>query len=219
MIPLRAHIRHLLWAGVATAVVCAILIQWVDIPLARFFENYKQTWWSMFFAAITDFASGYIWYPVGVLGIIAAYTRHKWRGSNPARLIQEKRAWLFMIVTMASTGAAINILKVVIGRERPRLLFRDGTSGFHPFNLNLSDCGFPSGHTQAIWAAMLCLCIIYPPLRWIALIAAVLVSASRIVITAHFAGDVTAGMYIAVVGVVLWRYWFERKGISLTLRA
>jgi len=209
--------RQLLWAGVATALVTAALITWVDIPLALFFNGYRQTWWAEFFNQITDFASGWIWYPAALLGIGAAYLQHKVRTPNPAGWIREVRAWTFMIVTMASSGIFINVLKLAVGRERPRLLFRDGTSGFHPFNLNLTDCGFPSGHTQSICTAMLTLAFIYPPLRPLLFIVAVMVSASRIVIGAHYAGDVTAGIYIAVAATLLWKQWFERNGVSVRL--
>ena len=209
--------RQLLWAGAGTALVTAALIIWVDIPMALFFEGHRETWWVGFFERITDFASGWIWYPVAVLGLGAAYVRHKRRLPDPTAFLRETRAWLFMIVTMASSGIVINALKLAVGRERPRLLFRDGTSGFHPFDLNLSDCGFPSGHTQSIWTAMLALGFICPPLRPVFFVVAILISASRIIIGAHYAGDVTAGIYIAVVAALLWRQWFERQGMSVTL--
>ena len=106
---------------------------------------------------------------------------------------------------------------LAIGRERPRFLFRDGTTGFHPFDLNLTDCGFPSGHAQSISTAMLSLAFIYPPLRPLFFVVAVLISASRIIIGAHYASDVVAGIYIAVVAAVVWRQWFERNGLSVTL--
>ena len=59
--------RQLLWAGAGTALVTAALIIWVDIPMALFFEGHRETWWVGFFERITDFASGWIWYPVAVL--------------------------------------------------------------------------------------------------------------------------------------------------------
>jgi membrane-associated phospholipid phosphatase len=214
--PLR---RQLLMAGVGTALITAALITWVDIPLALFFNGYRPTWWAEFFNQITDFASGWIWYPVALLGIGAAYLRHKVRAPNPAEWVREARAWTFMIVTMASSGIFINALKLAVGRERPRLLFRDGTSGFHPFGLNLTDCGFPSGHTQSIWTAMLALGYIYPPLRPLFFFVAVTISASRIVIGAHYAGDVVASIYIATVAALLWQRWFEKNGASLRLYA
>ncbi len=211
--------RQLLLAGVGVALITAALITWVDIPLALFFESQRETWWVAFFEAITDFASGWIWYSVAVLGLLAAYLRHKRRTPDPAKFLRETRAWIFMIVTMASSGIFINALKLAIGRERPRLLFRDGTHDFHPFGLSLADCGFPSGHTQSIWTAMLALGFIFPPLRPLFFSVAVLISASRIIIGAHYAGDVTAGLYIAVVAAVLWRQWFQRHDLSVTLNS
>jgi membrane-associated phospholipid phosphatase len=209
--------RQLLWAGVGTTLITAALIKWVDIPLALFFEGQRETWWVTFFETITDFASGWIWYSIALLGILAAYVRYKRRMPDQAAFMHETRAWMFMIVTMAASGIFINALKLAIGRERPRLLFRDGTSNFHPFGLSLSDCGFPSGHTQSIWTAMLALGFICPPLRPVFFVVAVLISASRVIIGAHYAGDVVAGLYIAVIFALLWQQWFERHGISVTL--
>ena len=171
-----------------------------------------------FFAFITDFASGFIWYPVALAGIGAAYVRHKYRAPNPAAWIKESRAWIFMIITMASSGTIINAVKLLVGRERPRFLFRDGTADFHPLGLELADCSFPSGHTQSIWAAMLALSFLMPSLRPVFFAVAILVSASRVMIGAHYAGDVVAGLYIAVAATLLWRRWFERNGIALMLR-
>ena len=210
--------RRLLIAGVFTAVAVAVLMTWIDVPLALFFNGYRQTWWAEFFNIITNFANGGIWYSVAVLGIGAAYLRHRKKAPDQAAFAKELRAWLFMIVAMATSGTFVNAVKLAIGRERPRLLFRDGTTGFHPFGLDLADCGFPSGHTQSIWSATLALSFIYPPLRPLFFTVAVFVSASRIIIGAHYAADVAAGLYVAVFAVVLWRYWFERGGVTVNLR-
>jgi membrane-associated phospholipid phosphatase len=205
--------------GLGTAMVTAASIDCLDIPLALFFNQYIETWWSLAFRHITDVASGYIWYPVAVAGLIAAFVRHKRLSQNLAAWSRESRAWIFMIVTMATSGTFINLVKILVQRERPRLLFRDGTFGFHPFSfdLDLKDCSFPSGHTQSIWSAMLCLGFIAPPLRPLLFTVAVLVSASRVVIGAHYAGDVFAGMYVAFFAALMWRQWFEKGGVSVTL--
>ena len=209
--------RQLLWAGLATIPVVAALMIWVDAPLAIYFNSYRATWWADFFAFITNFATGAIWYSVAVLGIGFAWLRHKKRATNQTAFIKEMRAWLFMIVTMATSGTFVNAVKYAVGRERPRFLFRDGTTGFHPFGLDLEDCGFPSGHTQSIWTAMLCLGFLFPRLRPLFLVIATLIAASRIIIGAHYAGDVAASLYIAVFAVLMWRRWFERDGVSVRL--
>lgn len=209
--------RNLLIGGIVTAIVVAALITWVDVPLALYFNGYRQTWWAESFNFITDFANGGIWYSFAVLMIIVAYMRHRKRTPNEAVFRQQFRAWTFMIITMFTSGTFVNAMKLAIGRERPRLLLRDGTTGFHPFNLNLTDCGFPSGHTQSIWTAMLCLSFIYPPLRPVCIFVALMISASRIVIAAHYAGDVAASIYIAFFAAFLWKRWFEKDGLSVQL--
>ncbi len=210
-----------LWIwGVVTGFVCVASILWVDVSLALFLNGYRDTAWADFFAAITDFANGAIWYAVALVGIGLAYLRRKILPDLPdaARLSKEVRAWVFMIASMATSGILINIIKFVVGRERPRFLFREGTTDFHPLALRIADCSFPSGHTQSICAAMLCLAFLFPALRPLFFVIAVLVSASRVIIGAHYLADVIASVFIAIAITLLWKRWFEREGLTVKLQ-
>lgn len=211
--------RTLAWWGVVTAAVVTVSVAWLDVPLAFFFNGHRETAWVGFFAAITDLANGLIWYPLALIGIAAAYLRHGARAaaSNPGRKRQETRAWLFMIASMASSGILINVMKFAIGRERPRFLIADGLAEFHPFGLRIADSSFPSGHTQSIWTAMLSLSFIFPALRPLFLLVAATIALSRIVVGAHYLGDVLASVFIAFATVLLWRQWFQKGGTSVTL--
>lgn len=212
------HRALALW-GIATAAVAGALIQWVDQPVALFFNTHRDTAWVAFFAAITDFANGFIWYSAALIGIGAAAWRHSPRAKhpNPVRKRQEIRAWLFMIVSMATSGILINVMKFAIGRQRPRFLFGDGTADFHPFALRIADSSFPSGHTQSIWTAMLALSFLFPPLRPVFLAIATPIALSRIIVGAHYLADVVASVFIAFATILLWRRWFTRDGTSLAL--
>jgi membrane-associated phospholipid phosphatase len=213
------HRALALW-GVATAVIAASLIQWIDVPIASFFHAHRESTWVAFFAAITDFANGVIWYSVALVGVGVAAFRHSARAKhpNPSRLRQEIRAWIFMIVSMLSSGILINVMKFAIGRPRPRFLFaEESTSGFSPFALKIADSSFPSGHTQSIWTAMLALSFLFPPLRPVFLAIATTIALSRIIVGAHFLADVVASIFIAFATVLLWRRWFTREGISVAL--
>ncbi|MGE4064080.1 MAG: phosphatase PAP2 family protein [Rhodospirillaceae bacterium] len=218
MMPDPLHRALVLW-GVATAITAAALIQWIDVPVATFFYAHRESGWVTFFTAITDLANGVIWYSVCLVGVAAA-ARHSARSKrpNPARLRQEVRAWVFMAVSMASSGILINAMKFAIGRQRPRFLFEEqASSGFYPFGLDIADSSFPSGHTQSIWTAMLALSFLFPPLRpWFLLMAAT-IGFSRIAVGAHFFADVVASIFIAFATVLLWRRWFTRDGIPVTL--
>jgi membrane-associated phospholipid phosphatase len=213
------HRTLVLW-GIATAVTAAALMQWADVPIATFFHTHRESGWVAFFAAITDLANGAIWYSVCVIGIAAAALRHSRRAKhpNPTRLRQEIRAWIFMAVSMVSSGILINAMKFAIGRQRPRFLFEEeSASGFYPFGLDIADSSFPSGHTQSIWTAMLALSFLFPPLRPWFLVIASTIAFSRIAVGAHFVADVVASIFIAFATVLLWRKWFTRDGVSVTL--
>lgn len=213
------HRALALW-GVATAVIAASLIQWVDIPIAEFFYDHRETGFVTFFKAITDFANGVIWYSLCLIGIGVAWFRLSPRGKwpNPARLRQEIRAWLFMAASMLTSGILINVMKFAIGRQRPRFLFGEEPSqGFYPFAVRIADSSFPSGHTQSIWTAMLALSFIFPPLRPVFLVIAAVIAFSRIAVGAHFLADVVTSVFIAFATVLLWRRWFARDGVSVTL--
>jgi membrane-associated phospholipid phosphatase len=214
------HRALVLW-GIATAVIAAALIQWIDIPVATFFYGQRETGWVAFFAAITDFANGAIWYSLCLIGVLIAAFRHSARAKNPnpVRLRQEIRAWVFMAVSMLSSGTLINVLKFAIGRQRPRFLFgEDSSFGFYPFGgVKIADSSFPSGHTQSIWTAMLALSFLFPALRPVFLAIATTVALSRIVVGAHFLADVVTSVFIAFAAVLLWQRWFTRDGISVTL--
>ena len=217
----QSRLARQLWIwGSVTALASVASILWVDIPLALLLNTYRDTPWADFFAAITDFANGAIWYALAVLGMGVAYVCRKTLPDTPdiARLSKELRAWGFMIISMATSGILINIIKLVVGRERPRFLFREGTADFHPFALRIADCSFPSGHTQSICAAMLCLAFLFPALRPLFFVVAVLVSASRVILGAHYFADVMASVFIAVAITLLWKRWFERGGTTVNLQ-
>ena len=64
---------------------------------------------------------------------------------------------------------------------------------------------------------MLCLALLFPRLRILFFTVAVFVSASRIVIGAHYAADVATSLYIAFFAVLVWKRWFEKDGINVRL--
>ena len=220
-LPGMSPLARQLWvSAIGTAAGTAGLIVWADVPTALYLHTYRDTEWAIFFASITDFANGAIWYTVAALGIGTAYLRRKILPAAPdlTRLMKEVRAWLFMIVSMATSGILVNVIKLAVGRERPRFLFRDGTADFHPFALRIADCSFPSGHTQSIWVAMLCLLYLFPRWRAAFVLVAVMISASRFIIGAHYLADVVASVFIAAAFTVLWRRWFERGGATVALQ-
>ena len=104
----------------------------------------------------------------------------------------------YMLLVQAVGGIIVNILKYAFGRPRPSKFFATGSAEFDPFVIFKTSDSFPSGHSQAVWGAMMSLWFIYPPLRPLYVVLAVLGSLSRLIVHKHYLTDVIAGALISI---------------------
>ena len=213
--------RPVLGAGIVTAAVCVVLMMWIDAPVALFLNNFQATPLVAGFKVITNLANSGIWYALALIGMGIALVRARVEASAAAQdlLRRRLRAGVFLISSMVASGVLINGIKLLVGRDRPRVLFSDGVAGFHPLAQSLTASGFPSGHAQSITGAMIAIAWIYPPLRFACLLVAVVISASRVIVGAHFVSDIIAGAFLAIAVALIFRAAFERDGIPLDLTA
>ena len=103
-----------------------------------------------------------------------------------------------MIIGLALGALVVNVwLKVVIARPRP---YADPNGVYYPLWQMLgshteSDFSFPSGHTNAAFAAMVPLFLLgNKKISWLALVFAFLMGISRIYLVVHYPSDVIGGM-------------------------
>jgi membrane-associated phospholipid phosphatase len=205
--PVRALIAlHLRWTA-AIAVAAAVAIAWIDVPAARYFHDaWGGTAAFHVFRIVTDLgdATGYVVIALAlVLSCRAGMRLHRLR-LLAVRLQPFERTAICVLGSLAASGLVINILKPAFGRMRPRALFESGDHGFSLFAFDFHNLNsFPSGHAQTIWAVFTVLMILHPRWRWAFAGTAIAVSVSRVVIAAHFLGDVIAGAWLGVLGAVL----------------
>ena len=112
-----------------------------------------------------------------------------------------------MIIGLALGAIVVNLwLKVVIARPRP---YVDLDGIFYPLWLMLgshteSDFSFPSGHTNAAFAAMLPLFLFgSKKWSWLALVFAFLMGISRIYLVVHFPSDVLGGIITGTIAGII----------------
>lgn len=97
-------------------------------------------------------------------------------------------------------------LKVVVARPRP---YADENSIYYQLWLIMgqhmeSDKSFPSGHTNAAFAAMVPLYLLGDKKKsWLALVFAVLMGISRIYLVVHFPSDVVGGLITGTIAGML----------------
>jgi len=202
--------RHLaLFATVVVLVVLGIAI--VDVPLARWLKQYNETALRDVFGVITHVGvSTYYLITSFVLFVVfMALARRR-----APRLRRAAYQALFVFSAIAA-AVPVNLLKIAIGRARPRLLFREDLTGFYPFGLEYDYWSLPSGHAATIVALTMAFYFLWPRYRYLYLAVAVLVCASRVIITAHYFADVVAGAYVAFLGVLLARAIFVGRGLDV----
>jgi membrane-associated phospholipid phosphatase len=119
---------------------------------------------------------------------------------------------LFLLAAVALSGLATDLIKPLVGRLRPKLLFETGLYGFDPFRIGYEYNSFPSGHATTVFALAAALTLFFP--RWRLPLAgfAVVVGLSRIIVGAHYLSDVMAGAYVGIMTVFLLVLLCRRRG-------
>jgi lipid A 4'-phosphatase len=216
----RAHgsppIR-LVFVAAATTLLVVISIRVGDRPLALFFHARDQDLHSLF-----DF-TGRLGLTYGYLTIFGlAFVALHWGGISPRlqqfalplRALSGIPAFIFF--SIAASGVIVDVLKVLFGRARPKLLFQSDVYGFAWLMWRPDYWSFPSGHSATIVALMAALWFLWPQHLLFYILVAAIVCMSRVVVGAHYLADCLAG---ALIGILTTRYTaqvFAKWGIDLT---
>ena len=91
------------------------------------------------------------------------------------------------------------------------VLFDQGRYGFVFFRTDYKGTSFASGHAVTAFSLALALSFLFPKYRVPLFLAAAAVAASRVLLTAHFLGDVVFGAYIGIATVLVLKAVFERR--------
>jgi len=127
-------------------------------------------------------------------------------------LDRKQRFWvhvalLVLFLELVFAGALVRILKIVVGRARPR----SGAGDFQPFLLTSNfHHSFPSGHSADI-AASASFFIYFarrPGVRIAGLVVVAMVMLQRLMLWEHHPSDVLAGAYIGFVSSFVVWHWF-----------
>ena len=170
----------------------------LDIPVSLYCKGLNKSIVD-FFGIVTEFGIS-TWYLVGSFALFLFYRFLR------RRPIYAHRA-LFLFSSVAVSGIVSNILKVLIGRYRPEMFFEKGLYGINFLNFSFSNfshglTSFPSGHTATTFSLAWALVLFFPPARIPLLCFAVLVGASRVIITSHYLSDALGGAFVGIMSVL-----------------
>ena len=144
---------------------------------------------------LTDFGkSGWILVPTGVL-VLAGFFFDWRRFRARTRLAMAKwvAASAYIFIAVGMSGLIVTIAKRLIGRARPIHFEELGAFYFQPLS-NASFASFPSGHSTTSGAFLAAIAIFFPALRFPALVLAIWLGFTRVLVGAHYPSDVLAGL-------------------------
>lgn len=192
-----------MYLTVGTAVLVAMLafcISLIDLPLALYFRSIKDTSPVEWAGAVTDAGLGQ-WFLGGaaIVYVAALLTKRAEMAGRAA----------FVFAAVALSGIIVNLLKVVAGRTRPKLLFTEDHHGFDPFRFGHDFASFPSGHATTLAAASVAIAVLSPQWRVPILVLGLLLAFTRVMVTAHFLSDVLAGLVLG--GLSTWMIYLRMR--------
>ena len=206
--------------GVHCLLFAAVSYFLFDRAIAVWFKAHlADTQYEGFFRTVTDVGLGGLWLIPSGLGWLFCRWR-LWRAEFfdvAGRYRRWSHSLLYFFLTVALSGLFVDIVKVAIGRIRPRALFEQGLYGFQPFSTNWGMNDFPSGHSQTIFAAMTALAIIFPRYDRAFWLVGLLVAFSRVALSVHYLGDVVVGSYVGIAAAILFHRAFAAKGVEVKL--
>jgi undecaprenyl-diphosphatase len=172
-----------------------------------------------FYDFITDFALGK-WYilPSGALFVLGfAFWKLK---KLPTKLVPAFRGITLFFFAVAGAGIVTDILKYLVARARPIEYTTHHISGIFHWHEAFHGAdkahfvSFPSGHSTTAFAVATAISLLLPEklraLRILAYVFALLLAYSRLMVEAHYASDVVAGMLIGCWGAIAARNYLAR---------
>lgn len=187
----------LLWAG-WILIVLGVAALPLDRRIAHFLYDHVSQATHKRLNGITHSAKAGHWLGAAILALITAAVARQ-LGFQGEKLDMLANYSLAFIASLTVGSAILHVIKLVLGRRRPRDDMEMGLYGFVPFAFNTNFNSFPSGHALTIFCVGVIFTCVWPMLWPFWLGIAAFLAGVRALLTAHFLSDVLIGGGIGVI--------------------
>lgn len=142
---------------------------------------------------------------ITLLFLLAMFFRYL-RRNKP----NENRCWFLWLCVLVPNLICL-VLKVLLGRARPELLFSDNLYGFYGLHFTAPFWSLPSGHTTTIMGLAFGLCVVFPRYFYAILLSGLILISTRILLTSHYLSDVIFTSFLTLLEVGILLFILRRK--------
>lgn len=198
-------------ALIATVLICGLSYLFFDIPIAEHFKGSSPSL-KRVARLISDLIDSdhqlFVW------PILFFCFRLLWNKEQVANRC------LLLVMSIPMSDLLSGLIKFILGRARPIMLFSSEQFGFTYFSREDAFQSMPSGHACAIGAICGAFSCFYPKATFpLYILALFLAFSARVVQTKHYLSDIIAGIAIGFF-VTQWLYFMmRRKNIPFTRRS
>jgi len=187
----------LLWAGFASIFI-GLLALAIDRQLAHFIYDHVSARTHKALDSITHYAKAAHWLAAAILALIVAACMRKFQ-MLPEEATLLVNYSLAFIASLTMGSAILHVIKLVLGRRRPRDDMEMGLYGFQLMAFNPDYNSFPSGHALTIFCVAVIFTCVWPMWWPVWFGVATLLAGTRALLTAHFLSDVLIGGGIGLI--------------------
>jgi undecaprenyl-diphosphatase len=202
------------------AVVLAVIIASMFLFDTKTIEWARRgpLWLHDFADVITNYGrSNTFLYPFGfVLLALAAVLSPSLSRMSQSVLAALAVRFGFLFVAIGVPSLFATIIKRLIGRARPYVGTHDDPFAYMPFIWRPEYASMPSGHATTATAAAIAIGAVWPRLRAVMWLYALIIMASRILIFVHHPSDVLGGAIVGVIGALMVRRWFAARRLGFS---
>lgn len=213
----RRAARHGLWliAGLGAAIIALMYVLDVyEIGLMPK-RGTPSLWWVRI---LTDFGkSAYVLWTLFALMAIVLIMSAAMRGTARAVWLGLGTRLQFLFFAVLVPALVGEVLKWVVGRGRPFLGGEANAFNFQHFVGGEAYASFPSGHANTAFALAFAVSALWPQARFVMLVYALVICATRLVLLAHHPSDVVGGAMVGVIGAMVVRYWFAARRLGFAI--
>jgi membrane-associated phospholipid phosphatase len=215
----RRWARQSLWLTIGAGIAVIVLMVVLDATEIGWMPPRGTAWlWPV--RILTDFGkSAYLLWTLAAVLLVIALLLPRGRGMARAALGGFGARMLFVFFAVLLPVLLGEVIKDVVGRGRPFVGGQANAFNFQHFAGTEAFASFPSGHAISAFALAFAVSAVWPRLRFVMLLYAVAIGATRLVLLAHHPSDVVAGAVLGAIGAMLVRYWFAARHLVFTIRS